>query len=117
LSALSEEELHLVARWERLYSYQFYLWKKEYQLRKNWLIYRKRSCGVCGGKTRSEKTGRFDRRSFYCPNCQKLRKRPLAGRRARADIATKLQDISRQLRQTGRKVAMSGAPAGVEGDH
>lgn len=46
LASLSEQELQILALETRLYSLQFYVWKKEYQLRKNWEIYRKKVCKV-----------------------------------------------------------------------
>jgi endonuclease-8 len=55
----------------RCYSKQFYRWKKKFVLRKNWQIYRKQLCPTCGSKVVLKKTGEQNRRSFFCPKCQR----------------------------------------------
>jgi endonuclease-8 len=54
----------------RDYSHQFYRWKKEFVLKKNWRIYRKRTCRVCGGKIVAKHMGRGERYTYHCPHCQ-----------------------------------------------
>jgi endonuclease VIII len=56
----------------RNYSFDFYNWKKIYQLRKHWLIYTKRKCKTCDSEVLKEYTGKTKRRSFYCRSCQEL---------------------------------------------
>jgi endonuclease VIII len=56
----------------RNYSFDFYNWKKVYQLKKHWLIFTKKKCPKCGEPSVKEYTGKTKRRSFFCPNCQKL---------------------------------------------
>lgn len=56
----------------RNYSFDFYKWKKVYQLKKHWLIYTKRKCPECGGPVTKRYTGKNPRRSFFCENCQTL---------------------------------------------
>lgn len=56
----------------RNYSFDFYHWKKIYQLKKHWLIYTKMKCPRCKIKAFKEYTGKTQRRSFYCDNCQVL---------------------------------------------
>jgi endonuclease-8 len=56
----------------RQYSFDFYNWKKIYQLRKHWLIYTKRKCPRCEIPALKEYTGKTKRRTFFCANCQKL---------------------------------------------
>src|SRR5690606_2442208 len=56
----------------RNYSFDFYKWKKVYQLKKHWLIYTKRKCPVCRGPVTKRYTGKNPRRSFFCENCQAL---------------------------------------------
>jgi endonuclease-8 len=56
----------------RAYSFDFYNWKKLYQLRKHWLIYTKRKCPRCEIPVLKEYTGKTKRRTFFCANCQKL---------------------------------------------
>jgi endonuclease-8 len=54
----------------RAYSFKFYEWKRIYQLRKNFLIYGKRKCSRCGVPITKIKTGKGQRRSFFCTMCQ-----------------------------------------------
>jgi endonuclease VIII len=56
----------------RNYSFDFYNWKKIYQLKKHWLIYTKSKCPRCKLKAFKEYTGITKRRSFFCNNCQAL---------------------------------------------
>lgn len=52
------------------YCYNFYFWKKEFQLRRHWQVYRQKYCPVCEAKLIKEKLGIGERSTFYCPNCQ-----------------------------------------------
>ena len=56
----------------RQYSFDFYEWKKIYQLRKHWLIYTKKKCPRCKIPALKEYTGKTKRRTFFCPTCQVL---------------------------------------------
>ena len=56
----------------RDYCFQFYEWKKIFELRKHWLIYRKQICPRCNIRIQVRPTGMGNRRSFFCTNCQKL---------------------------------------------
>ena len=56
----------------RNYSFDFYRWKKVYQLKKHWLIHTKRKCPRCNLPAIKKHTGVTKRRSFYCENCQLL---------------------------------------------
>ena len=53
------------------YTWKFYEWKKLFELKKHWLIMRKKVCPVCGGPVTREVTGKRERLSFYCKHCQK----------------------------------------------
>lgn len=53
------------------YSYQFYEWKKIYELKKHWNIMRKKTYENCGGPVTREVTGKRKRLSHYCKHCQK----------------------------------------------
>ena len=75
LRTLLPKDRRAMIREVRAYSLQFYIWKKAYVLRKNWRVYRRRLCAVCGRDTVMTKTGKLNRVSFHCPKCQKLRKR------------------------------------------
>jgi endonuclease-8 len=57
----------------RNYSFDFYEWKKIYQLRKHWLIYKKRMCPRCNLPVTTRHTGKGKRYSFFCENCQQKR--------------------------------------------
>lgn len=54
----------------RKYSFEFLKWKKEYTLKKHWLAHAKKICPRCDLPFIKKNTGRFNRRSFYCENCQ-----------------------------------------------
>lgn len=56
----------------RQYSFDFYNWKKIYQLKKHWLIYNKKKCPRCEIPAIKEYSGKTKRRTFYCSNCQVL---------------------------------------------
>lgn len=56
----------------RVYSFQFYEWKKKYELKKHWLAHTKKICLRCNLPITRKHTGKRDRRSFFCTNCQKL---------------------------------------------
>lgn len=55
-----------------VYSFDFLRWKKEYELKKHWLVHTKKECSQCGKPLIKEHTGKKKRRSFYCITCQKL---------------------------------------------
>lgn len=54
------------------YSFDFLEWKKNYELRDHWLVYTKKWCLRCNLPVQYKPTGLRKRRSFYCPNCQKI---------------------------------------------
>jgi endonuclease VIII len=56
----------------RIYSFQFYEWKKRYELKKHWLAHTKKTCLRCNLPFLRKHTGKRNRRSFFCVNCQKL---------------------------------------------
>jgi endonuclease-8 len=62
---------HLI-REARAYSFDFYEWKKKYELKKHWLAHTKKICLRCNLPFTRRHTGKSDRRSFFCENCQKL---------------------------------------------
>ncbi|HVF96893.1 MAG TPA: DNA-formamidopyrimidine glycosylase family protein [Flavisolibacter sp.] len=53
------------------YSYEFLAWKREFVLRKNWLVHTKKTCQRDETKITKEHLGKTDRRTFYCATCQK----------------------------------------------
>lgn len=52
------------------FSHQFYEWRKRFELRKHYQIYKKGICPRCQNKVTRKKTGKRQRLSFYCPHCQ-----------------------------------------------
>jgi endonuclease-8 len=70
LSPLKRKRIVALAR---LFSKQFYKWRKQFVLRRNLKIHRKAVCPHCGGKVTHRKTGKRHRWSHYCPVCQNLR--------------------------------------------
>ncbi len=54
----------------RNYSFDFYRWKKAFELKKHWLAHTKRTCPRCQIPFSKGHLGRTQRRSFYCENCQ-----------------------------------------------
>jgi endonuclease-8 len=58
----------------RIYSFQFLEWKRDYVLKKNWLAHTKKICKRCNLPIIKKYTGKKNRRSFFCRNCQTLYK-------------------------------------------
>lgn len=56
----------------RNYSFDFYRWKKVYELKKNWLIYKKKTCPRCKIPVTRTWLGKTDRLTCYCSGCQVL---------------------------------------------
>jgi endonuclease VIII len=54
----------------RNYSFDFLEWKKQYVLRKHWLVHKKKICARDGALIRKEHLGKTNRRTFYCESCQ-----------------------------------------------
>jgi endonuclease-8 len=67
---LAPRKLSLLVGDAREYSRLFYEWKKAYELKKHYQIYRKGVCPRCGGKVVHQKTGQRQRLSHFCPVCQ-----------------------------------------------
>lgn len=96
---LSPEQQRSLVRETREYGHQFYEWKKAGKLKANWLIFRKRVCPRCDLPVIKQPTGKLQRFSHYCENCQfmgdlaskKLRKRG----RVAAVVAAKVQKKTR----------------------
>lgn len=54
----------------REYSFDFLVWKKDFVLKKHWLVHAKKICKKCGTPLVKSVTGQKKRRSFYCEFCQ-----------------------------------------------
>ena len=53
------------------YCWNFYKWKKKYELRRHWQVYKKWKCPLCQESLVREKDGRLQRKSFFCERHQK----------------------------------------------
>lgn len=56
----------------RKYSFDFLMWKRQYILKRHWLIHTKVICKRCNIKVEKKYCGVTERRTFYCPRCQIL---------------------------------------------
>jgi len=54
------------------YSKDFYKWKKEYVFRAHWQIYKKKECPRCKIRSQHYYTGKTNRLTYCCANCQLL---------------------------------------------
>jgi endonuclease-8 len=54
------------------YSFEFLVWKKEYTLKKHWLAHNKKICPRDKVPFVKAYLGKTNRRSFFCPLCQRL---------------------------------------------
>jgi endonuclease-8 len=61
-----------LVREARNYSFDFLRWKREYVLKKHWLIYTKKTCPRDHHKVSRAHLGAGKRRTFYCNHCQLL---------------------------------------------
>src|SRR5436190_1272247 len=67
---LPPKKLTELVREARQYSFDFLEWKKQYTLKKHWLIHTKRTCPRDGSRIVKEYLGRTHRRTFFCNSCQ-----------------------------------------------
>jgi endonuclease-8 len=65
-------KLRELIRLAREFSFQFYRWRKRFVLRKNLVIYQRSTCPGSETKIIRKITGKRARRSYICPECQKL---------------------------------------------
>jgi endonuclease-8 len=71
---LPQKKLAELVREARQYSFDFLEWKKQYALKKHWLVHTKRTCPRDGSKIVKEYLGTTHRRTFFCNTCQLLYK-------------------------------------------
>jgi len=69
---IPSKKLKEIAEQARIYSFDFLKWKKDFELKKHWLVHTKKDCVQCDNKLIKEYTGKKKRRSFFCTTCQKL---------------------------------------------
>ena len=71
VGSLPPRKLTELIREARNYSFDFLKWKKEYTLKKHWLVHTKKTCQRDGDKINKEYLGTTGRRTFFCNSCQK----------------------------------------------
>jgi endonuclease VIII len=72
VGALPPAKLTELINQARKYSFDFLEWKKQYVLKKHWLVHTKKTCKRDGNKIIKEYLGKTKRRTFYCSECQKI---------------------------------------------
>jgi len=72
VGSLPSKKLTALIKEARQYSFDFLEWKKQYVLKKHWLVHTKKICPRDGSKIIKEYLGKTNRRTFYCNSCQKL---------------------------------------------
>ncbi len=55
----------------RKYSFDFLRWKKEFTLKQHWLAHTKKICMRCKDPIVKKYCGTTQRRTFFCPHCQR----------------------------------------------
>jgi endonuclease-8 len=70
VGALPTRQLGELVKEARNYSFDFLKWKKEYVLRKHWLIYTRKECPRCHVPVKKAYFGDTKRRTFFCDECQ-----------------------------------------------
>lgn len=55
----------------RNYSFDFLNWKRDFVLKKHWLVHTKSNCPICGERLIRKHLGKTNRRCFYCLKDQK----------------------------------------------
>lgn len=70
VGALPAPKLKELVEEVRRYAFDFLQWKKEFTLRKHWLAHTKKTCPRCQLPFTKAYTGKTQRRSFFCQNCQ-----------------------------------------------
>lgn len=72
LESLHRNQLTLLIKEARQYSFDFYRWEKEGVRRKKYCVHRRAWCPNCGTRISKAFTGITPRSSFWCPQCQPL---------------------------------------------
>ncbi len=76
VGALSRREKKKLVTTVREYCFDFYRWKKAFELRKHWQIYRARICPRCHIPVTVVKSmGKTKRKTYFCTSCQLLKKK------------------------------------------
>jgi endonuclease VIII len=72
VGALPDRIRRKMIKESRNYSLDFLNWKKEFTLKKHWLIYTKKNCPRDHSVVAKEYIGRTKRRTYFCNTCQKV---------------------------------------------
>jgi endonuclease-8 len=73
VGALSPRKLNDLVSQAREYSFDFYAWKRNFELRKHYQVHTKVTCPRDGVRLSHRKhLGRLKRRAFFCTVCQRL---------------------------------------------
>lgn len=73
VGALPPKKLSEFIAQAREYSFDFYRWKKAYELKRHLQVHAKTHCPRDGARLSFRKQlGRYKRRAFFCPLCQRL---------------------------------------------
>lgn len=73
VGALSPRKLGELVREARDYSFDFYRWRKAFELKKHYQVHTKQVCPRDGNRIRYVKSfGTAHRRAFFCEECQRL---------------------------------------------
>jgi endonuclease-8 len=72
VGALPAKIRQTMVRESRNYSLDFLKWKKEFTLKKHWLVYTKKTCPRDHSTINKEHIGNTKRRTFFCETCQIL---------------------------------------------
>lgn len=67
---LTPSKLKKIVMTARSFSWQFYEWRKRFELKKHYQIYRKSVCPGCLNKVTKKWTGMGNRVSYFCLQCQ-----------------------------------------------
>lgn len=67
---LSVKKLKEIVEITRDYVFQFYQWRKIFELKKHYKIYRQKYCKICGNKVMRIRTGMRQRLSYICTHCE-----------------------------------------------
>ncbi|MFN8285700.1 MAG: DNA-formamidopyrimidine glycosylase family protein [Chitinophagales bacterium] len=70
LGDLPEKKLKELVKQAGVYSFDFLKWKRIYQLRKHWQIYKNKTCKRCNLPIKISYMGKTKRKTYYCTNCQ-----------------------------------------------
>lgn len=72
IGALPPKKLKELVKEARNYSMDFYRWKKVFELKKHYLVYKKKMCPRCDLPLVRTYMGKNERLTCFCPNCQEL---------------------------------------------